>query len=43
MTRTLERLTFDLAAGDPKLSDAIEEIIVDSSMRVPRCTRTIPR
>lgn len=42
MTRTLERLTFDLAASDATLSDAIEEIIVDSSMRVPQmCTITL--
>lgn len=42
MTRTLERLTFNLAIDDPLLGDAIEEIIVDSSMRLPQmCTITL--
>ncbi|MGB5048324.1 MAG: VgrG-related protein, partial [Caldilineaceae bacterium] len=42
MTSTLERLTFDLAINDVVLSDAIEEIIVDSAMRVPEmCVITL--
>ncbi len=37
-----ERLTFDLAVSDLILADAIEEIVVDSSMRVPEmCTITL--
>ena len=37
-----ERLTFDLAVSDSVLADAIEEIIVDSAMRVPEmCTITL--
>ncbi|MCL4831775.1 MAG: VgrG-related protein [Caldilineaceae bacterium] len=42
MTRLLERLTFDAAASDPLLADTIEEIVVDSSMRVPEmCSITL--
>jgi uncharacterized protein involved in type VI secretion and phage assembly len=42
MATLLERLTFDLAVSDAVLADAIEEIIVDSAMRVPEmCTITL--
>lgn len=42
MTIQLERLTFDAAASDAVLADAIEEIIVDGAMRVPHmCTITL--
>lgn len=35
MATQLERLTFDAAASDALLADAIDEIVVDSAMRVP--------
>ena len=42
MASQLERLTFDLAKSDAALSDAIEEIVVDASMRVPEmCSITL--
>jgi len=42
MVNKPERLTFDLAVTDPILADAIEEIVIDSAMRVPEmCTITL--
>jgi len=42
MSTQLERLTFDLAKNDAVMADAIEEIVVDASMRVPHmCTITL--
>lgn len=42
MATLLERLTFDLAKTDAVMADAIEEIVVDASMRVPdMCTITL--